>query len=296
MNETTAPTRPAATIEDTPAGAIARHEPEIEPERPQPTRRPQLVPAEERPRPVFEPAIFRQSDGEIGALYGALAEAQAAFDPVLATLEADVRMKAGGSYKYAYAPLVEVLRAVRPKLAEAGIAVMQFPFTRQGSVLVRTRLGHKSGQWLENELAVAAVSVAPQDIGSAITYARRYALMSILGVAPDDDDDGAGAPAQQEPPRAAPRRSEYAEPAAEAAPVLAPQGRIAELSEQGGGAIVKLDSGFVAASRNAEIIRALRAYESTKARVELLTRPSSNPARYAPIIEEVALLNGSTRA
>jgi hypothetical protein len=129
---------------------------------------------------------------DVGALFGALAKAQGEFGPIERTLTAKIqsRREGGANYTFDYAPLDAVLAAVRPALSKNGIAVMQFPVTRGNTVTVRTLIGHESGQRMWNDLAVGCSSTDPKDIASAITYARRYALQALLGIAPDHDDDG----------------------------------------------------------------------------------------------------------
>jgi hypothetical protein len=85
----------------------------------------------------------------------------------------------------------------------------------EGDVLMLdTRLAHSSGQWIQSEWPVCKFPSAPQQIGSALTYARRYSLFSIVGISGDDDDDGTAANSQetQAPKRQAPppRRQEAA--------------------------------------------------------------------------------------
>jgi hypothetical protein len=87
-----------------------------------------------------------------------------------------------------------VLNAVRPSLATNGIALMQFPQNGARTVAVTTVLAHKSGQFIKTELRlVFQVGSDPQALGSAITYLRRYAITSVVGVAPEEDDDGRAA-------------------------------------------------------------------------------------------------------
>jgi hypothetical protein len=140
------------------------------------------------------PTPFASSD-DISLLVAALAQAQGLFEQVLKDEEASVQSRREGarSYNYDYASLAAVLKAVRPHLSAAGIALIQAPVAGQSAVRVITFLGHSSGQWMRNELAIGITATDAQTIGSAITYARRYALMSLLGVAPEDDDDGAQA-------------------------------------------------------------------------------------------------------
>lgn len=155
--------------------------------------RQQLIQPEVRQPDATVTPLGMSHPDDMGEFFGAMAMAQSKFGNIERTLKAKInsRKGEGSSFGYEYAPLDEVLNAVRPALAGEGISVMQFPLTRQGSVLVRTVLGHKSGKYLWNDCAVQSVSAAPQDVGSAITYARRYGLQSITGVFPDSDDDGA---------------------------------------------------------------------------------------------------------
>lgn len=143
---------------------------------------------------------FASSD-DISLLVAALAQAQGGFEQVLKDAEASVQSRREGarSYSYDYASLAAVLKAVRPKLSAAGIAIIQAPVSGQNAVRVVTFIAHSSGQWMRNELAIGITSTDAQTIGSAITYARRYALMSLLGVAPEDDDDGSQATQTRRP-------------------------------------------------------------------------------------------------
>ena len=103
-------------------------------------------------------------------------------------------------FKSRYADLASVIDAVRPHLSSNGIAFVQDVTTEPGLVCVETTLYHKSGQWLSNKLAVACKDQSPQPVGSATTYARRYALMALCGIAPAEDDDGEAAQQRQAPP------------------------------------------------------------------------------------------------
>src|SRR5690349_17810528 len=98
-----------------------------------------------------------------------------------------------GSYKYKYADLATAAQQARAVLTEHALAVHQSAHgDTLGSVNVTTTVWHESGQWIESEPLVMPAKGGPQDVGSAISYARRYALMAFLGLA-TDDDDGAGA-------------------------------------------------------------------------------------------------------
>jgi hypothetical protein len=136
------------------------------------------------------------------------AEWAAAVVAALAEMPAVPKNKtaATGSYSYQYADLPSILEAVRPVLARHGLAISQEVSTRDGYIQVTTLLLHKSGHWeAYGPLAMPAGQNA-QASGSAITYARRYALTAVLGIAAEDDDDGQ-AVSTADPPRRRPSRS-----------------------------------------------------------------------------------------
>lgn len=121
---------------------------------------------------------------ETNELYAALAKAQGAINnPTKGALNPH--------FKSRYADLSDGLNAVRAGLADNGLAVVQATRTCLATLMLDTRLGHSSGQWIESEFPVIALPAAPQPIGSALTYARRYSLFAIVGIAGDDDDGNA---------------------------------------------------------------------------------------------------------
>ena len=93
-------------------------------------------------------------------------------------------------YKSKYADLASVRAAVRQPFADNGLSVVQFPRTVPGGVEVETMLLHASGEFMAETLFMP-VKHEPHPIGSGISYARRYALMSIANLAADDDDGNA---------------------------------------------------------------------------------------------------------
>lgn len=142
---------------------------------------------------AFETVTFEQSP-EIGALAEALAKAQGTLESV-----AKDRAVNTGTYAFRYADLASVLAEVRPALAANGLAVIQSPSRANGAVEVVTLLAHASGQWVRGRISMPA-DAKPQSVGSAITYARRYALSAILGVASEDDEgQAAGKGGRAEP-------------------------------------------------------------------------------------------------
>lgn len=98
---------------------------------------------------------------------------------------------AGGQHKkYNYAPLSAVIEACRKGLSDNGLAIMQPTKMVEDKLVVETLLAHSSGEWIKSEIMIMSQDKTPQGIGSALTYARRYALSALLGVASEEDDDG----------------------------------------------------------------------------------------------------------
>lgn len=91
-------------------------------------------------------------------------------------------------FKSKYADLAAVWNSIREPLAKNGLSIIQTTrISETGPVLV-TSLCHKSGQSVSGEYPIKAKDDSPQAIGSAVSYARRYALSAILGVVAEDDD------------------------------------------------------------------------------------------------------------
>jgi hypothetical protein len=93
-------------------------------------------------------------------------------------------------FKSKYAPLDAIIDATRPVLAKHGLAVIQEPLFMEGTAGVETIIIHKDGASCSSTLLLPLKDQSPQGVGSAITYARRYALAAVLGIASEDDDDG----------------------------------------------------------------------------------------------------------
>ncbi len=132
-------------------------------------------------------------------LYTALLAAQADFDPV-------VKNKQNPHLKNYYADLGAVLDAVTDPLATHGLLIVQRFASDQGGPLLITELIHaESGQSIGSTLPIISKDPTdPQKLGGAITYARRYSLLALLGLSPEDDDGNAAAqPRQQRPPQRA---------------------------------------------------------------------------------------------
>lgn len=116
-------------------------------------------------------------------------------------------------FKNKYADLPAVIEAIKPALNDAGISYIQTPApSDDGKLHLTTTLLHESGEWIADTLVMPLPKQDPQGYGSAITYARRYALAAITGLYQDDDDGNAASgnrsvPAQNdesnEPPQEA---------------------------------------------------------------------------------------------
>jgi hypothetical protein len=100
-------------------------------------------------------------------------------------------------FKSKYASLANILDTIQKPLSECGLAISQFP---DGNALTTIILHADSGEWMESSYVMpVAKQNDPQAMGSAMTYARRYALGSILNLNIDDDDDGEKAMGRQIP-------------------------------------------------------------------------------------------------
>lgn len=120
-----------------------------------------------------------------------LAEALAAFQAELPRLGKDNTADAG-TYSYKYADLADVSATVLPKLAAQGLSFSSKPTILDGKFVLEYVLRHTSGD--EDRGIYPLPSGRPQEVGSAITYARRYVLLSVSGVFPGgEDDDGKAA-------------------------------------------------------------------------------------------------------
>lgn len=140
-----------------------------------------------------------------------LAAALAAFQSELPTIKkgntADVN-SAKGSYSYQYADLADISPLVMPLLGKNGLAFTSRPTLVGSDFVLHYMLTHESGETLEGEYPLPDPTIPAQQLGAAITYARRYALCSVTGVAPGGDDDDAAsnpsAPARKTSSRKAP--------------------------------------------------------------------------------------------
>lgn len=93
-------------------------------------------------------------------------------------------------FKSKYAPLDAIIEATREVLKKHGLCITQTPLFMDGAAGVETTILHDEGHSTTTTLLLPLKDQSPQGVGSAITYARRYSLASVLGIAAEDDDDG----------------------------------------------------------------------------------------------------------
>ena len=138
---------------------------------------------------------MQRSSQSVGALAAALAKAQAEIANPEKSLTATIvsPFPREGSRTFRYAPLSSGLDLVRKCLGQHEIATVQTTAIDGETGLIRltTTLVHTSGEWVSSDWPVCAVSetAAPHRLGAALTYARRYALFTLVGIAGEDDLD-----------------------------------------------------------------------------------------------------------
>ena len=140
-----------------------------------------------------------ETSEQLNELFTALSRAQGEIRPALKDREnPHLRSK--------YADLGSVWEACRDVLARHGLTVTQWPLSPEGAsgITLMTILGHTSGQYIRAAYTMPVGKGDAQSHGSALTYARRYALSAVLGIVADDDDDGQAA---SRPPARQPDRS-----------------------------------------------------------------------------------------
>ena len=138
---------------------------------------------------------MHRSSELVAALASALAKAQAELVNPEKSLTATIRTgRVGeGERSFRYAPLSSGLDIVRKALGQHEIATVQTTAVDQvgGMVNLTTMLAHASGEWIASDWPVCPIAETanPQRMGAALTYARRYALFTLVGIAGEDDLD-----------------------------------------------------------------------------------------------------------
>jgi hypothetical protein len=124
------------------------------------------------------------SSPAINELAMALSKFQGSVEPIQKSKTAKV-----GSYSYNYADLADINLKIKKPLSENGLGIVQRFIRSDKGAMLQTILTHSSGQWISSELPLQVFEKV-QQLGSEITYLRRYTLSSLLGIVTDDDDDG----------------------------------------------------------------------------------------------------------
>ena len=161
---------------------------------------------------------MQRSSPVIGTLAAALAKAQGELVNPEKSLTATIRRDGsrGPGQTFRYAPLSSGLEIVRKTLGQHEIATVQMTAIDQGAGIINltTVLAHSSGEWIASDWPVCAISetATPHRMGAALTYARRYALFTLVGIAGEDDLDAPDLntpepPKAEKPPLNAPARS-----------------------------------------------------------------------------------------
>ena len=136
---------------------------------------------------------MQRSSESIGAIAAALAKAQAELANPEKSLTATIRLPVPreGERTFRYAPLSSGLDIVRKALGRHEIATVQATTIDNEAGLIRltTTLAHSSGEWISSDWPICAISetASPHRMGAALTYARRYALFTLVGIAGEDD-------------------------------------------------------------------------------------------------------------
>src|SRR5262245_38281446 len=137
---------------------------------------------------------MQRSSETIGTIAAALAKAQAQLVNPEKSLVGTIRSEGSGADRaFRYAPLSSGLDIVRKTLSQHEIATVQTTSIDEAAGIVRlsTVLAHASGEWIASDWPVCAISetATPHRMGAALTYARRYALFTLVGIAGEDDLD-----------------------------------------------------------------------------------------------------------
>src|SRR6516164_4119938 len=138
---------------------------------------------------------MHRSSESVAALAAALAKAQAELVNPEKSLTATIRTGRAGEAEqsFRYAPLASGLDIVRKTLGQHEIATVQTTAIdgAAGIINLTTMLAHASGEWIASDWPVCPIAdmASPRRMGAALTYARRYALFTLVGIAGEDDLD-----------------------------------------------------------------------------------------------------------
>jgi len=143
----------------------------------------------ENPDPKEHPAALLRGSKEGTMGFRDMSEAYADFIKAQAAMKNAKMNNINPHFKSKYADLVAVREATLSALEKNNLGIIQVPTMKDGRFVLVSKLVHSSGVVLEESFYPLPVDGKPQEIGSAITYARRYTWASLCGIASDEDDD-----------------------------------------------------------------------------------------------------------
>jgi|688.fasta_scaffold465860_1 hypothetical protein len=131
------------------------------------------------------------------------ADLYAAFAAMQGELKPALKESDNPFFKSRYADFAACKATAQQAMAKNGLAAIQGILTdiERGLIGVETRIVHKSGQWIESDSWCKPKAMLPQDVGSAVTYLKRYALSAMIGIVADEDDDANQAQGKNEQPK-----------------------------------------------------------------------------------------------
>jgi hypothetical protein len=120
----------------------------------------------------------------VGTIFAALAKAQG-------IMQNPRKNAINPRFGSAYSTLDEGLNVAREALASVDVCIIQTTYMQDHLLMLETRLGHSSGEWISSHYPVIGTPFKPQDGLASLTYARRAALFALVGIAGEDDDGNA---------------------------------------------------------------------------------------------------------
>lgn len=145
---------------------------------------------------------MRRSEA-ITSLAKALAQAQAEITPPKKNKTAKVETQKG-AYSYKYANLADMKEGYRGPLHKHGLSITHAIEPENGHLILSSTLLHESGEWIASDYPVASYP-RPQELGSAITYGKKYNVGCLLDISSEEDDDDGQAAQNAEPVKAKPK-------------------------------------------------------------------------------------------
>lgn len=226
-----------------------------------------------------------ETSESIAKLAASLAKAQG-------SMRAALKDSVNPHFRSRYADLAGVWDACREPLASNGLAIVQTPGEiSERSITLTTLLCHESGEWMRSAFTIPVSKPDAQGVGSAVTYARRYALAAMVGIVQDDDDgNAASGPAQAR--KSAPAPAPAPRPAA--APQEPPAFNLTKALEniQGCQSIDELKGAYADAYAAADALgddKALEAIIRVKDKRKAELMPAAAPSKTKAAVKKAAV-------